>query len=408
MENLVFYVMNGIAEMYILFRYFGTFLGERKTSSPIVVPASMAMLVAFVALNTKNEPLLNLFASIGFMTGISQFYPESWKKKTLLILALLVLNIGLDFVLFQLFALLGHDMQANYIIHGLISILLRLIVVQAIVLKSKVREWEADRKTVAMVAIIWVVIFLYTLLFTPNLAQEEAPTFSRIVSNSVLLILSLLVFWLFEVTAKQKYSEKQAQELALQLEAQQKYYEQFERYEKEIRQQKHDLKNFLFGVLASEDSEMRDRIRKKTEEIESSGAIIYTENEVLQLLLTAKLDQIDIPGQSLEINCQIPRALGIENTDLAIIVGNLLDNAVEALEKLPVQGRLLHVDFQHYPARTSLKITNSFNMTEKRAYRRDRGIGLKSVREIVDRYEGLYEANQEGRLYTVEIILPLI
>lgn len=408
MENISFYIINGVAEIYILFRYFRTFLGESRVSTHRMLAISSAFLILFVMINTMQEPIINLLASLGLMAGISLFYNGDWPKKLLYIMALLVLNVGLDFVLYQLFMFFQHDMQANFYFHGFISIILRIIVIHIIVLRRKPKEWEIDQKILAIVFVIWGMIIFYALLYAPDIETTENHSFPMHISDIVLMLLSILVFWLFEYSTNKQNVEKQARELALRVEAQQMYYEQFERYEKEIRRHKHDLKNFLYGVIASDEPTRLLMIQEKLGEIEAVGAKQYTEHEAIQILLSTKLEQIEIPNEAIRITCQVPKQLNMENTEIAIMIGNLLDNAVEALERLPFEKRSLLIDIRHAPQYTFISLNNTYDSKHKKVRSRDRGIGQRSVREIVERHEGSYTISTEGEWYRTEIKLPFL
>lgn len=323
-------------------------------------------------------------------------------------MALLVLNVGLDFVLYQLFMFFQHDMQANFYLHGFTSIILRIIVIHIIVLRRKPKEWEIDQKILAIVFVIWGMIIFYALLYAPDIEAIENHVFPRLISDIVLMLLSILVFWLFEYSTNKQNVEKQARELALRVEAQQMYYEQFERYEKEIRRHKHDLKNFLYGVIASDEPTRLLMIQEKLGEIEGVGAKRYTEHEVIQILLSTKLEQVRIPKGAVQISCQVPKHLNIENTEIAVLMGNLLDNAVEALERLPFEKRSIYIEIRYTTQCTFFLFKNTFDIQHKNVRGRDRGIGQKSVREIVERYEGSFTISTNGEWYCTEIKLPFL
>lgn len=73
MDNLSFYIINGIAEIYVLFRYFRAFLGESRIPIRRMVVISAVYGLLFVLVNTMGEPIVNLVASLGLMVGISLF-----------------------------------------------------------------------------------------------------------------------------------------------------------------------------------------------------------------------------------------------------------------------------------------------------------------------------------------------
>lgn len=408
MTDILFHTVNNAVEFYVLFRYFHVFLGKRKLAFSATAILTTLLLIGYTVINLWQEPLANLLSFATVVLGVSSFYQGNWKTKILYVGAYIVAGIGIELVLFQLFVFLQHDMVSNYYAHGIIATIIHGIVIHLIVIWRKPKDWEIDRSVFYIVSVIWGMILLYAVVFTPDITETGQTSLRWFFLNVMLMILSLLVFWIFEISTSRQYAEKKARELALRMEAQQIYFEQFERYEKEIRRHKHDMKNFLYGVLGSEERERSEKIRKKVKEIESAGTVRYTEHEVIQLLLSTKLEQIEIPNESFLVKCQVPKEIGMENTEIAILLGNLLDNAVEALRQLPFEKRSIHIDIRYTPECTLFNFKNTFDNQHKNVRGRDRGIGQRSIREIVERHEGIYTISTEGEWYRTEIKLPFL
>lgn len=116
---------------------------------------------------------------------------------------------------------------------------------------------------------------------------------------------------------------------------------------------------------------------------------------------------------------QIPRASGISEFDLCVIFGNLLDNALEACERMSGEDRFIHMQAGMAKTYFLLEIKNStdstvsFDATEKRKAGMtqkgntiEHGIGLQNVSDVVDQYNGSMNIEVEDGIFTVAILLP--
>ena len=110
----------------------------------------------------------------------------------------------------------------------------------------------------------------------------------------------------------------------------------------------------------------------------------------------------------------VPDSLTVDDVDLCVILGNLLDNALESCEKLPATERWLRVYLAARGSQLYMSVQNSavedpsFNarnyITEKRG---NHGLGMKRVAAVVDKYEGFLNLANEPGIFAAEVSLPL-
>ena len=103
-----------------------------------------------------------------------------------------------------------------------------------------------------------------------------------------------------------------------------------------------------------------------------------------------------------------------ESTDLSIILGNLLDNAIEATEKLEVEKDIF-VSLMYRKEKLLIKVRNPYtgdlkkdragNYISEKKDRENHGIGLKSVRKVVEKYEGVMEIHTENQIFEICVII---
>lgn len=194
--------------------------------------------------------------------------------------------------------------------------------------------------------------------------------------------------------------------------------EQYQRTER----LRHDMKNHIIALSGLCKDKEWEKIGHYLKRLESAGLDEdgdLTGSKVVDALLCGKRQWAKKEKIRWECDVQIPRASGISEFDLCIIFGNLLDNALEACERMSGEGRFIHVQAGMAKTYFLLEIKNStdstvsFDATEKRKAGMtqkgntiEHGIGLQNVSDVVDQYNGSMNIEVEDGIFTVAILLP--
>ncbi len=109
-----------------------------------------------------------------------------------------------------------------------------------------------------------------------------------------------------------------------------------------------------------------------------------------------------------------PRDVGISGVDLSILIGNLLDNAMEACEKVPREDRFIRIYVDILKKQFYICVTNSMAGKAKKAGMgffsskgADHGLGLLRIDSIVEKYHGDLNRQAEDGVFATEVTLPL-
>ena len=116
----------------------------------------------------------------------------------------------------------------------------------------------------------------------------------------------------------------------------------------------------------------------------------------------------------LNVKARLPEKLSISTIDLCVIIGNLLDNAIEENINLPQEDRFIHIYigvkntqlylcFTNAAGKRKVKYAKTFLSTKGASH----GFGVSRVESIVKKYEGFFSADSEDGGFTAEILLPL-
>ncbi len=181
---------------------------------------------------------------------------------------------------------------------------------------------------------------------------------------------------------------------------------------------KHDLLHHLNMMRTFSAKRDFDGLRAYIDEYAGSmpidTSVILCENPAVNAvgeIYTAKATQYQI---NLTFCCHLSRHICISNTDISIILGNCLENAVEACQKLPPRDRYIKVHIRQIEKRIAIVIENSFDgslKTREGGYlsrklgNEEFGLGIFSVKAVVTKYCGDIRIEPQGKVFKVSILL---
>ena len=143
------------------------------------------------------------------------------------------------------------------------------------------------------------------------------------------------------------------------------------------------------------------------------GSEEATGNQVVDALLYQKRKEAQRKGIRWEADMQVPKKCGVDDFDFCVLIGNILDNAIEACEKLPeTSERFISIRSGMQKCFFLLEVRNSTELKDMgcvvyagKSRRRGRGIGLLNILETAQKYHGTVETELEGRVFTISVLL---
>lgn len=230
----------------------------------------------------------------------------------------------------------------------------------------------------------------------------------------ILFAINGIVFYMYDALKK---NEKQKIE-KMQLEQQNLLYEnqiQLQREsEEKMRMLRHDMKNHFYRmktmVHQGEIPLLEEYMEHIISETESIVPICRTGNSDVDGIVNVKLTKAQREGTEIHLDLKIPTKLNIDSFDMNCILGNLFDNALEALSK--VDKKILYFRMVYEKGVVNICLRNMFDgqlrVNEKNqllSLKQDRkechGLGIKNVVETVKKYDGKFEYEQEKNVFSV-------
>lgn len=198
-----------------------------------------------------------------------------------------------------------------------------------------------------------------------------------------------------------------------------KYYEEIQAMYQQMRTWRHDYKNHLQVMKAHLDmgeyQDLSDYILHLNEELNYIGKVIETGNVALDAILNSKIAMARAKKIEVNVKVVLPPELSVADYDLCVLLGNLLDNAIEGCEgQREGERRFLRIYVGVLKEQLYLSVTNSHNTLVKKEggrYRSTkasgRGLGIMSIDNIAARYRGYVNRQNDESVFATEVLLPL-
>jgi len=196
------------------------------------------------------------------------------------------------------------------------------------------------------------------------------------------------------------------------------HYDEVENMYRQMRGWRHDYRNHMAAMKAHAQNGDTKAIIRYLEELDADLCavenIIKTGNKMADAILNSKISLALSKGIKITAEVNIAVELTTSQIDLCIIIGNLLDNAVEACMQLPEEKRVIRVYMEMKNTQLYLSVTNAAAEGKKRKLSgrfatskgEGHGFGLARIDHIVARHCGYISRNSEDGAFTTEILLP--
>ncbi len=185
-----------------------------------------------------------------------------------------------------------------------------------------------------------------------------------------------------------------------------------------VDQKYHDLKHQIRLLRDEVDSERKlEYLDRMEQEIKQYEAQNKTGNRVLDTLLSAKSLQCQKQGISLTCVADGSELSFMHPMDLSALFGNALDNAIEGVCKLEdAEKRLIHVSVARQKQFLRIRVENCYQgelayengmPATTKQNKRYHGFGLKSIRDVVAKYDGSMTIAAQDGWFELRILFPV-
>jgi len=390
------------------------------------------LLISFVIAVTTmlfNSIAGNFEGALGFLYPVSYlvlsiiFFKDVFLKKIFGALAAVSCILIANIIIMYLFGAFLNDQNlvmlpgSLFRVAALVTNQIILLLIYRIVLRitHKERIKLSPYEWFFISAILFFSLYTYVLMFILKTNEELSP-FGNVIVLSVIfgliLIICIAFYFVFKLN-RINAIDGENKRLKEFYNAEQKYAEAVKTQYEELRRIRHDMKQLIETVSVIAATEKSENILKILNSakinLEKNDIINATDNIYVNAVLTAKISEAR--AKSIKVNFQITKEiLAFDSLDLCYLLGNLLDNAIEACDKSVNPFILIELLTKDNTFEVTIKNSiprgyTAENLQTSKSDIKNHGFGIKSIRHIADKYNGLCDFYTEDDVFISFVLL---
>jgi len=396
-----------LCSMVIIKHYFTNQLEELLVTKRVFYMISAAcMVVLSVATLFPNRHMFLPLLNFSFVFLISFLFRKKWHIRffySILLSVFFLLAeefVGAIMVLATRISIEGVPDNLLLYITGLLTSRLIVFLLVKIMVYRKSDIYRNMQTNVFIGLILTPIssIAAIAVIAISLISHEGQPVMLALLCTTIFLCVSnYFVFYLFENQMKNEHIKASLAVAKKQIDN----YKEMSRRQTEIRMLSHDIKHLLSGVWGyineRKFSEANQCIKGIITNLEKADSVYDTGHSAIDAILHSKKQDMDKLDIRFDMFTALPEQIYVDAIDLCVILGNGLDNAIEACAKLPDEHiRFIRLNIKAEHKYIFIGIENPTNQDFDRnqipkTTKPDNfyhGLGLASIRAVTDRYDG--------------------
>ncbi|NGZ77954.1 sensor histidine kinase [Saccharibacillus alkalitolerans] len=402
--------------------YFNSVFGREKSRRDKKYWAAAFLPLTFLYLTFELSDLASSAAALAIIFLYAQGYGVSQKLKAMFAILYAVLLTFVNLILVYLLhpSLQPSDPEPAGLSERIllattlpIGCMIMFAVIQAIRLVAKRRRFPLESRY----SLLFLCVPLISIYLVNVLTVYGEKNVHYFLSVFGFIVLNVLVVYMLDTLIARFRLTLQNDRLQSQMDYQDANYEKTVHSFKEIKRIIHDTNKHL--LVAAEyiergrSEEAREHIKTTLSEIDNAYRRVNTGNLVVDALVTNALNVAGASGIRVdtELGLREPE-LPIERYDLCVVLGNMLDNAVEASKLVRVaEDRHIRVQIRSSEAALFIRVRNRTEreVDDLRSRKEDpdnHGFGLTNIERICDKYGGHMTIETDNRMFDNMVMLP--
>ena len=264
---------------------------------------------------------------------------------------------------------------------------------------------------------VMLVVLLFVSAFSVDIAEEAGLIFGVVLVGWALFSNFVLLDTLSAKYEEKLKSDRQSQEKEY-------YYSQCQLMQesaKQVRAIHHDMKNHLATiktyVTSNKYEDVRNYLDSLMDSIEKGEAYSDTGNIAFDSIINFKLRNAKNDNIQLDLSVAVPPEINVEVVDIVTIIGNMLDNALDAVAK--TNNKFIDLDIEFGKGGLFVKIDNSFNgevnyitdnvedgkQIASLKSGEQHGHGLKNIKQSIEKYDGYLKTSHTENIFSSLVFL---
>ncbi|MEC0226230.1 ATP-binding protein [Paenibacillus alba] len=401
--------------------FFNSVFGKSAKKHNRFIYFIMFGLLDYLYLVIPISPILSLILPLLMIFSFAQSYQVEIKDKIIFSLFYGVLISLVNFISLYIFYTLysiefsfdpvnEYD-QIAYTKAILLSCMIMFAIIQIIRLLAKRRSYSLHYRYYIFFSVIPIVSINQLNILT----YKDAYSFMSVI---VLLFLNVMIFYIFDMIIDKFQFMHENTQLQHQMDYQDANYEKVVHSFKSIKRIIHDTnQQFLYieeCIKRNELTTALEHIKTTLNKVEGAYQRVNTGNLVIDALVTNILNIGQANGIRIDTKINLcSQVVHIDRYDLCVVIGNMLDNAIEASKKLKIaEDRYILIKIHSTESTLLIHIMNHMenevaHLNSQKLNPEFHGIGLTNIARICDKYGGHMTIETKHKVFNNMALIPL-
>lgn len=376
-EFVIIQIIGVLIESIITYQFFESTISQNKSNRKFGNKTILFYVGFFVVLSVVNCSVRNMLITPVCMyiliLLISQIYNRSFRVKILLSTLLLIIFVLSEFATGMIIAIVSEksmeimsDNPMLYFQGMFVSQMVSFIIVKIIGLSKRQFKYLPIK--------VWLQIMIipFTSMISVYAVVEVAYKMNNLRSSMYVILIAvclvvanLFTFHLFEKELKNRDDKLRYSFLERQLEDEKEYYKMLHENQIQIQKTSHDMKNTLISLLGNitegkieaAENKINELLNNTTENTQTT----YTGQLTVDTMINIKKKCMDINDICFKPICFMSKECNFDEIGFCIVLGNALDNAIEACKKVDKGNRYILLKIIEDESLLSCYLENSSN-----------------------------------------------
>lgn len=294
-------------------------------------------------------------------------------------------------------------------------ILLYYLLLRRLLANDKQKKVSITQYIIYAIISIYVLVNIGGILFLIQHELDSKDYLFLLLDAVLVIILNLYLFYLLDILGENKDLKYKLALYENQAKSNYDYYARQVESNKKALAVIHDIRKHMRVLESLKQSQISSQLQEYTDSFEALIEPLlvkqYSDSPILNIILNDKADYCKSRGIQLEIDIAPISFAFMKPIDITTILGNILDNAIEACEKS--KERIIDLKISSFNELIYIELSNAYNgEVHMNANGRPQskkgeghGIGLENVENALMQYNGSIQFSVTEKLFSVEIML---
>ena len=421
-------ILINLFDTFIILRLMGVFFPkENRHKKTSMVIYSLRFVLLCLLYVVSPPPIISLVISFAGLFAVTFGYKSSFPKKILAAFCAYITMFSSELLIAALVKINNFSpfisSQRTNLFYMISSELVAILLVTILIRFRNIHEDHHKMSFLLPSGLVTVItLFLEIQLFN----SDNINDLTYVLSLVCIMMLNFMIYYIYD-SLSASFKNKMQNEL---INRESKYYheqaEMLYRNSQELKKFRHDTKNRMIAAVQmlsdNHISQAKEYLSDLTDMLSEIRLYSETGNIALDSIINYKLSTASENGIEVLSDIVLPEYIGVDEDDIIVIMGNIIDNAFEAAKEfsdITDKKSFISLKIRAEQGTVIISLKNSLSSQQSKKLTRDsnnsflttknnsdsHGLGLKSVNSIVDKYNGEMKNENDNEVFETTILL---